>query len=132
MIITACVDDRMGLRFNKRRLSKDACLRQRILELSGGAIRMSEYSAKQFETPVCSGEDYLCAAPSGAWCFCEDTGYLEFAEQIEKIVLFKWNRAYPADEHFTFPGQWRLESSEDFPGNSHEKITQEVYIKCET
>lgn len=129
MIITACVDDRMGLRFCKRRLSKDAALRARLLALSGGELRMSGYSAKQFETAVYAGDDYLSAASTGDWCFCEDTAYLDHAANIEKIVLFKWNRTYPADEHFTFPGEWKLVSAEDFPGNSHEKLTMEVYEK---
>ena len=53
------------------------------------------------------------------------------ADKIEKIVLFRWNRHYPADAHFQFPGKWALTAREDFPGSSHEKITMEVYEKCE-
>ena len=56
---------------------------------------------------------------------------LIFGEKIEKIVLFRWNRHYPADVHFQFPGKWHLVQTEDFPGSSHEKITMEVYERCE-
>ena len=127
MILALCVDDNMGMAFNSRRQSKDSALRQYLLELSGGQLRMSEYSARQFDVPVYVGADYLSAAGSGQWCFCEDRSYLEHAGMIEKIYLFRWNRVYPADQHFEFPGQWRLSNSEDFPGTSHEKITMEVY-----
>lgn len=129
MILAVCVDDRMGLQFRGRRLSKDALLREKLLELSGGKLRMSAYSAKQFEAAVYAGADYLSDADSGDWCFAENGDYLDFAEKIEKIVVFKWNRTYPADLHFTFPGQWRLVSVLDFPGKSHETITMEEYLK---
>lgn len=127
MIIALCVESRMGLQFQGKRLSKDALLREKLLRLSEGALRMSEYSAKQFSQPVYAGADYLAGAERGQWCFCENGDYLDFAPQIEKIVLFRWNRDYPADLYFVFPGEWRLTSTQDFPGKSHETITMEVY-----
>lgn len=129
MILAVCVENRMGLAFMGRRLSKDALLRERLWELSGGSLRMSPYSAKQFSEPVYAGADYLSGAQSGDWCFCENGDYEGFSGQIEKIVLFKWNRDYPADLRFSFPGEWTLVSSEDFPGKSHETITMEVYAR---
>lgn len=129
MIVALCVDNGFGLMFHKRRQSKDAALRERLLALSGGRLRMSAYSAKQFEEDVYAGEDYLSGAGDGEWCFVENGDYAAHAERIEQLVLFRWNRDYPADLHFQFPGQWKLISAEDFPGTSHEKITQEVYRK---
>ena len=131
MILTVCVDDRMGMSFGGRRQSKDAAVRQKLLTLSGGRLRMSDYSARQFEEGVYHGGDYLSGAKNGDWCFAENSDYEEFVDKIEKIVLFRWNRHYPADVHFQFPGKWALTGSEDFPGSSHEKITMEVYEKCE-
>lgn len=127
MIIAVCVENRMGLMFQNRRLSKDALLREKLLELSGGSLRMSVYSGKQFSGPVYAGTDYLTGAGDGQWCFVENDDYLSCQDRIEKIVLFKWNRDYPADLYFTFPGEWRMIHTEDFPGNSHDKITMEVY-----
>lgn len=131
MILAVCVDDRMGLSLKGRRLSKDAALRARLWSLSGGRLRMSEYSARQFSEPVCSGEDYLTGAGPEDWCFAENRDYEAFAGSIEKIVLMKWNRRYPFDTEFRFPGKWALVRSEDFPGTSHETITMEVYERCE-
>ena len=127
MILALCVDDRMGLSFCTRRLSKDRVIREKLTKLSGGSLRMSMYSAKQFESAVYSGEDYLTGAAKGDWCFAENDDYLEVFGSVEKIVLFRWNRAYPADLFFRIPEGWRLTAREDFPGNSHDNITMEVY-----
>lgn len=129
MILAVCVDNRMGISFMGKRLSKDRFLREKLLTLSGGNLRMSAYSGKQFGLGVQAGADYLSGAVEGDWVFAENTEYLEYADQIEQIVLFKWNRDYPADVYFSFPGDWELVSAEDFPGNSHETITMEVYRK---
>lgn len=129
MILAVCVDNRMGISFMGKRLSKDRFLREKLLTLSGGNLRMSVYSGKQFEQEACAGSDYLSGAAEGDWVFAENDEYLKYADQLEQIVLFKWNRDYPADVHFSFPGDWTLVSSEDFPGNSHETITMEVYRK---
>ncbi len=131
MILAVCADDRLGMSFGGRRQSKDAEVRRRLWALSGGRLRMSEYSARQFEEPVYSGSDYLSGAKRGDWCFAEDRDYECCAGQIEKVVLFRWNRHYPSDVQFRFPGKWALVRFEDFPGSSHEKITMEVYEKCE-
>ena len=131
MILAVCADDRLGISFGGRRQSKDSALRRRLLELSGGNLRMSDYSARQFAEPVYSGADYLSGAKTGDWCFVENGDYEVFSEAIEQIVLFRWNRHYPSDLQFRFPGKWALVRSEEFPGSSHEKITLEVYEKCE-
>ena len=131
MILAICADDRLGMSFGGRRQSKDAAVRQRLWELSGGCLRMSDYSARQFAEPVYRGSDYLSGAKEGDWCFAENQDYTGFSEKIRKIVLFRWNRHYPADARFQFPGKWSLVRSEDFAGSSHEKITMEVYEKCE-
>ena len=131
MILSLCADDRLGLSFGGRRLCKVSQVRRRLLELSGGKLRMSEYSARQFEEPVYSGADYLSGAAAEDWCFAENRDYLAFSDAIGKIVLFRWNRHYPADVRFEFPGKWALVRSEDFPGSSHEKITMEVYERCD-
>ena len=49
-------------------------------------------------------------------------------EKIEKVILFHWNRDYPADTYFTLDiSGWTLEESEEIAGYSHEKITKEIY-----
>ncbi len=51
-----------------------------------------------------------------------------YEDRIEKVILFKWNRNYPADTFFSLDlSGYTLEKTEDFAGNSHEKITKEIY-----
>lgn len=135
MILLAAVDDNMGLMFNRRRQSRDRLLRQRILRLCGDApLWMSPYSAAQFG-PELEGrcvrvdEDFLARAGKGEFCFLEDRSPAPWAAKTEQVVLFHWNRVYPADAYFDLDlSGWPLARREDFPGSSHETITQEVYI----
>ena len=130
MIIAACVYEAMGLRFNNRRQSKDRIQMEELFKMSAGTLRLGEHSAKLLPAGgAYVGADYLSGAGTGDWCFCEDNEYLEYADSIEEIVLFQWNRSYPADLWFQFPGEWKMAESRDFAGSSHEKITVEVYRK---
>ena len=131
MILAICADDKLGLSFAGRRQSKDSEIRRRLIDLSKGQLRMSDYSARQFDEPVYHGADYLTNANRGDWCFVENADHETCAGQIERIVLFRWNRHYPADVFFRFPGNWTLVDTEEFAGSSHDKITMEVYQKCE-
>lgn len=130
MILAVCVDDGLGLQFNRRRQSRDAAVRRDLLELSGGRLYMSRYTAHQFEDsdPIVASDDYLALAAEGEWVFAEDCEYLNYVQKIEKIVLYRWNRNYPRDLCFRFPGQWRLAQTTDLAGVSHETVTREVYI----
>ena len=137
MILMAAVDDGMGLMFNRRRQSRDRLLRQQILSLAAGStLWMDDYSAAQFGhelegRSVRVDEDFLVQAPQGDFCFLEDRSPRPAAERIERLILFRWNRAYPADLYFDLDlGGWRLTESQDFPGSSHDKITQEVYVRA--
>jgi hypothetical protein len=135
MILTLCADDGMGMLFNHRRQSQDRLLRERLLERSSNSLLwMSQYSGKQFasiEAPnLRVQEDFLAQAGEGDYCFVEDGDYLPYEDKIESILLYRWNRRYPADRTFSFPeGDWKLVESQDFAGSSHEKITEEVYKK---
>lgn len=130
MIIAACVDEAMGLKFNGRRQSRDRIVMEELCSMAGGRLRVSPASEKLLgEASAYVGEDYLTGAKSGDWCFVEDTSYLDFESEIEQIVLFQWNRSYPADLYFKFPGEWKVAGCRDFAGSSHEKITVEVYKK---
>ena len=47
---------------------------------------------------------------------------------MEGVILYRWNRTYPADLRLTLSLEgWSLERREIFAGSSHEKIIKEVY-----
>ena len=53
-------------------------------------------------------------------------------DRIEEVIVYKWNRRYPTDTYFDLDLAalgFRLASSEEFAGYSHEKITKETYRK---
>ena len=133
MIVMLCVDDKNGMLFNRRRQSKDRVLQQHVLALDGSRrLFMSPYSRKQFtdtgSAEIIVDEAYLEKAEAGDYCFAEDGDVVSHADRIEKIILFRWNRNYPADTFFTLDlSGYILEKTEDFAGNSHEKITKEIY-----
>ena len=131
MHLVVCVDDRMGMCFAGRRQSMDRLLREDLLALTqGAAIWMAPYSAGQFEASpenLQMAEDFTEKAGAGEYCFCE----LQLPRgNIESIILYRWNRHYPAD--FVFPAEWlqcrSLKETKEFAGSSHEKITREVYV----
>ena len=136
MIVIVALDDHGGMMFNHRRQSQDRVLRERVLKMTEGKkLWMNHYTAKQFpkaiEVPQINiSDDFLTEAGPGEFCFVENEAVAPYAPWIERVVVYLWNRAYPRDQQFDLPlGEWTLVSSTDFPGNSHEKITEEVYVK---
>ena len=132
MTLVACLDERDGLMFNKRRQSKDRVARERLLSLLGGTrLWMSEYSGKLFGEcdGVCPHPAFLRKAKSGEALFVEDI-LPETLTGISRIILYKWNEHYPSDVTFPFDlvsEGFALQASEDFEGSSHERITEEIY-----
>lgn len=133
MTVMLCIDGKNGVLFNHRRQSKDKALQEHILRLAGrNRLFMSPYSKKQFAdtgpVQVIADEAYLNKAGEDDYCFVEGDDLSPYMEKIHTIILFKWNRVYPADTYFTLDiSGWTKEETEDFPGNSHEKITKEIY-----
>ena len=135
MIIIACVDDNNGMLFHQRRQSRDIALYNRILQLTEGKrLLMNEYSAKQFlkeeHQNVIVQSDFLDIAQGQDYCFVENVDISQYGNDIQKIILYRWNRVYPADYYFQFPINkdiWKLQKVSDIKGNSHDMITEEVY-----
>ena len=138
MIIIQCVDNRNGTFFNRRRQSQDRLLRSRILsELHGRRLWMNAYSLRQFqkelplEVRLSVDEDFLTKAGTGEVCFVEGLPLLPWLDRIEQVILYRWNRDYPADTYLDLAldaPTWSLAAREDFPGFSHPMLTKEVYI----
>lgn len=137
MIVIACIDDNGGMMFNRRRQSQDSILRERIIEMTGNAaLWMNHYSAGQFDAgniPHLNIDDaFLQEAVEGDYCFVENTTVAPYEKWIEKVIIFKWNRTYPADQYFDLqlaPEKWRKVKTDEFVGHSHDLITMEVYTR---
>lgn len=134
MIVILCLDDKNGLMFNNRRQSKDKLVIQDILKLIGEKkLFISSYSESLFQglkSNLIVDNNFLSNADKEDFCFVEDNNLKDFSEKIEKIIVYRWNRMYPSDLKLEIPIQsWNLVDSFEFAGNSHDKITREVYVK---
>ena len=131
MILIACVDDNMGMAFNGRRQSRDRGVLARIRGLVGdNNLWVSPYTAKLFDGTVQSAEDFLDRCGDNDFAFTELAAPGKIARSIDRVVLYRWNRVYPADVHFDLDlTGWKLVSTAEFSGTSHERITEEIYEK---
>lgn len=125
MKLIVCLDDNNGMMFNNRRQSRDKILIENVLEsCKGEKLYTNEYSAKLFpENAV-----VICENPKNGYCFAENFTVDE--NDVEEIIVYKWNRVYPADVQFNIDlKKWNLAETVDFAGSSHEKITRERYVR---
>ena len=133
MYVICCVDNRMGMRFNHRRQSRDRILQDSLLTITAGhVLRMNAESFTLFENcpGIAVSEKFLEEAGQQDFCFVEDPELLPPESEIEGVILCRWNRDYPADQFFPFSlSAWHLQFGEEFPGSSHEKLSVEVYVK---
>lgn len=129
MVLTVCVDEKMGMRFNRRRVSRDVEVCRDMLRLGKmQPLYIEEQSVELFkEWPDCFHKTLDGKVPAGALFFAEDPDSI-FEDDVEEIVLYRWNRRYPADQYFPIDlAFWNLVESIDFQGYSHERITRERY-----
>lgn len=131
MQVIITVENRNGMLFNHRRVSRDQKISERILAYcKEKRLWMNAYSAKLFENnpQIRVSETFL--EQKDAICFVEDQDVTPYLPEIDTIILFHWNRDYPADFFFTVDlSEWNRIHREEFAGKSHEKITMEVYKK---
>ena len=131
MRLIVCLDDRGGMMFGGRRQSQDRVLRARVMELTRGhKLWMSAYSAKQFADfeEILVDDRYAQMAGEEDYCFAED-GAVPL-DGVTELIVYRWNRLYPADLYFDVDLQkngFSLCSSCEFTGSSHDKITKEIY-----
>lgn len=132
MIILICLDDKNGMMFHNRRQSQDRGLRAHIRQLVGNSkIYMNQYTRKLYrefsQAFVC--EDFLFRAQPGDYCLVENQELCPVEDRIERIIVFRWNKVYPADQILDLSlDAWILESTEEIDGSTH-RILQETYVR---
>lgn len=135
MTVIVCLDNANGMMFNHRRQSRDANVVKDILNtIKGTSLLIAPYSEPLFSQAECSvsiSDSFLTDADANDYCFVENTSVDKFKEKISKLIIYKWNRDYPSDFYFDidYANDYKLETTLDFVGTSHEKITKEVYVR---
>jgi len=127
MNLYICLDDRSGLQFNHRRQSRDGAVLADIRSRIAGNLLIDPFSEKlirEAEIP------YVLPPEEAEDFFAEGIPTEEIMEKTTRIVIYRWNRHYPADLRWEpdLDGLgFQLTETVEFPGTSHEKITREVY-----
>jgi hypothetical protein len=136
MTAIVCIEDRGGMLFMKRRLSKDRILTENITQTVGdGILYISDFSEALFvdsDISVMSVSNPLKSADKGDFAFVENLGLKDSVKKIKRLIIYKWNRKYPFDFSLDIePSKcgFKLIESVDFKGSSHDKITKEIYEK---
>ncbi len=134
MRVAVCVDDKGGMMFGTRRQSRDRVLIADVIEMTRGEkLYIAPYSELLFEeTDACvtADENMLERAEKNDYCFVENKALLPYADKIDELVIYRWNRHYPATLYFDIDiaeQGYKLVSTYEFAGSSHEKITKEIY-----
>ena len=132
MVLAVCVEDRGGMAFHHRRVSRDRAVAADLLRAAGaGRLWLSPASLPLFppDSRLSPAEDFPALAGPGELCFVEDRACAPLIARVEGLILYRWNRRYPADLYFDIPLEgWTLSTRSEFPGTSHKLITKEVYL----
>ena len=131
MIIILCLDNNNGMMFNDRRQSQDRGLREYIAEMTKGEkVYMNAYTEKLYEEindPVVC-EDFLHKAGKGETCIVENLPLKPVIDQIEEIVIFRWNKVIrPIRYWMWILRNGKLAEEEQIEGSTHE-ITKQIYL----
>lgn len=135
MVVIVCLDEQNGMLFNDRRLSRDSVLIEDAIRYAAGSvIWVDSYSAELFSAVpdavnVC--DTPLRMVPDDGICFVEKGNLTAEKDRIHSVVIYRWNRRYPSDVKFPiefFEHRWMLQSSFDFSGTSHDRLTREIYV----
>ena len=136
MRVIVCVEDRGGMTFNGRRVSRDrAVIADIVDDMNGKTVLAENYSRILFSEHSCNvifSDSPLEAAEKGDTCFVESESLLPYAEKITALTVYRWNRRCPWDKALDVTPEMlglRLVSTADIEGCSHEKITKEIYEK---
>lgn len=129
MIVAVCVDNNMGVLFNNRRQSQDKVLIQDFVKFAGlTPIHIHPYSASLFDGVEVICEESFLENLKDDYYFIEHGKLAGIEKRIDRLIVYKWNREYPADTYLDLDlNGWNLIDSEDFAGCSHPKITRETY-----
>ena len=131
MILLACIEERGGILFFHKRVSRDRAVIEDILSMQKAPARLfvTPYSATLFPTGRVIVSDHPdMDTGAGDLYFLEDGAVPPSG--IEKIILYQWNRRYPFDRAFSLSpdalGLVKI-SEEVFSGVSHEAMTKITY-----
>ena len=137
MILIVCVDERNGMMFNNRRQSRDKILTGHIIEKTKEKkLWITTFSKDIFnieeDENIMIDDNFYSIAEKEDYCFIENIDANNFIDKVDKIIIYNWNKHYPADRYFNINlNNWEIISEENFEGYSHENITEKIFVRRE-
>ena len=133
MNVILCLDDNKGLLFNNRRQSRDKAVLDDIFNgLNGEKLTITSFSEKLF-ADYCEKitvDDTPFENEGNVNVFAENLSLQQYFTKIDKITVYNWNRVYPCDFYCDVDfSQLTLIEETELVGNSHEKITKQIFTK---
>lgn len=118
------------MRFNNRRQSRDReiikDIYQTLLDAPLYIHPESESLFKEYPGEIVSDKDFVNNA--SMFCFVEKSDF--DIENIDEIIIYRFDKIYPADEYFPIQlNEYVLMEETEFKGYSHDLITKEVYSR---
>lgn len=132
-----CVDNTLGIQFNKRRVSQDVHQRNDLFQLlNDELLYMSAYSGKLYDVPhrnnIRISNTYYeeCA---DHYCLFEDDKINDYKQNIQLLILYCWNKDYPSDIKLSLNfSEFKIKQQYEFIGSSHDTITRIIYERKKT
>lgn len=133
MNVILCLDNNKGLLFNNRRQSRDKAVLHDIFNgLNGEELTVTSFSEKLFAdySENIIVDDTPFENEENSNIFAENLSLQQFMTKIDKITVYNWNRVYPCDFYCDIDfSQLTLIEETELMGNSHEKITKQIFTK---
>lgn len=128
MKIILCLDDNNGMLFNNRRQSRDSVLTDDIFnDLKGERLNILPFSQQLFSSYE-SNVNIVSDVEADGVYFIENLDITPFLEDIDEIIVYRWNRVYPSDFSCNVDfSQFTVKSEAELQGSSHEKISKIIY-----
>ena len=135
MILIVCIDERNGMLFNNRRQSRDKVLINHILEMTKDkTLWITGFSQDMFDVvdnkQIIIDNEFYEKADKEDFCFVENMDVNTLIDKVDKIVIYNWNRHYPANLYFDISlDNWVVTFENEFIGSSHTRITEKIYVR---
>lgn len=111
MKLIVCLENNNGVIFNKRRVSSDRKVTQRVIELTWGKkLWISYYTQELFvdkdikSTLIVISNSIFKKAGENDYVWIENI-MPKNLDDCSELIVFRWNRDYPSDLKFTLISQ---------------------------
>ncbi len=133
MTVAVCIENRGGLLFLNRRVSRDRAILADLAAFPKERLLAHPFSLSYLEgagLTVLAMPDFLDKAQKGDLCFLENQPLAPHLERVKRLLVYRFGEAYPFDFSFDlFPRLSALSLTErtEFAGFAHKTITREIY-----